>query len=197
MHYAMEGSFMPNIPKGFAPGVREAATLQQFGDRQYCLSVSTPLQAAQWKIRWSTVFFHAKPAFSYRKFSAPGPLVSKFSIPLESTWAPIYVTKAFSSFHRGCWLQMMHVFLTRKMDRRKYFDFCDSAIFHVVFHSATINDASGVLLLNPTLIMKSYYLCPFTRKISVCEMTGNVMKREGVEFKWWLQFWSGIPSMWQ
>ena len=108
-------------------------------------------------------------------------------------------TKAFSSFHRGCWLQMMHVFLTRKMDRRKYFDFCDSAIFHVVFHSATINDASGVLLLNPTLMLNSYYLCPFTIKISVwqCEMTGNVMKREGIELKWWLPFGSGIPSMWQ
>ena len=73
--------------------------------------------------------FHAKPAFSYWKFSAPGPLLSKFSIPLESTWAAIHVAKAFSSFHCGCWLQMMHVLWIKKWMWENISDFCDSAIF--------------------------------------------------------------------
>ena len=69
-------------------------------------------------------------------------------------------------------------FWTQKWIGENISDFFNSTIFHVVFHSVTINDASGSVAFKPTLIMNSRYFCLFASQISVwqCKMTGNVMK---------------------
>ena len=104
---------------------------------------------------------------------APGPPINKISTPLESKSAPIYVIKTFCSFHSGCMLQLMHVYQPPKWTRENISDFCESAIFHVAFHIATINDTSGCVAFNYD------YFCSYMRKISIMqgEMADNVMER--------------------
>ena len=143
--------------------------------------------------------FHAKPAFSYRKYWAPGPPINKFSTPLESKWAPISVIKTFSSFHSGCLLQMMHVYQPQKWIGENISDFCESTISMLYFTQQRSMIPMGVLLLNPILIMNSDHFCPYTSKISVLqhEMAENVMESKGSELKCWLPLWSSAPSTWQ
>ena len=143
--------------------------------------------------------FHAKPAFSYRKFWAPGPPISKFSTPLQSKWAPIYVIKTFSSFRSGCLLQMMHVFQFQKWIRELFLIFGRVRFFMLHITQPQWMLLVKVLLLNPILIMNSDCFCPYTSKKSVlhCEMAGSVMESEASELKWWLPFWGCIPSTWQ
>ena len=91
---------------------------------------------------------------------------------------------------------MLHVFWTQKWIWENISDLCDSAIFHFAFHSTTISNANGSDAFKPILSINSDYLCPFTSKITIwqCVMMGNVIEWEGSELKWWLPFWSGVPS---